>query len=108
MDLPKIEVIGLEPTQALLQHLHRQARISPMRTHLSHQKDLVAQALQPLAQPVFRFAAVVLPATVKKRNTAIDRTMNDFDGCTFILGLAKMMPTHTECQKFSHRFCQNL
>ena len=45
MNLPKIQVIGLQPPQRFLQLLHRHILGSPMRAHFRHQECLIPLAL---------------------------------------------------------------
>jgi hypothetical protein len=92
MDLPQVQMIRLQPPQALVEHLHRQRRIAPMRTNLRHQEDLVATPLKPFAQPVLRLPPVVLPAVVEKRDAPVHSAMDNLDRRLFILRGTQMMP----------------
>src|SRR5438105_15891649 len=46
VDLPKVEMIGLEPAQGLFEHAQRQFLVASMRAHLCHQEDTVPNSLQ--------------------------------------------------------------
>jgi hypothetical protein len=92
MDLPQIEVIGLETPQRFFQHLGGQRTVPAVRAHFRHQKNAIAAALQGLAHPVFRFAAVVLPAVVEKGDAAIDGLMHNLNGGLLAFSIAQVMP----------------
>jgi hypothetical protein len=53
MNLPQIEVVGLQAPQGFFQHLGGQGSVPAMRAHFRHQKHTIAAALQTLAHPVF-------------------------------------------------------
>jgi hypothetical protein len=53
MNLPQIEVIGLEAPQRFLQHLGGQGSVPAMRAHFRRQKNAITAALQTFAHPVF-------------------------------------------------------
>ena len=36
MNLPEVEVVGLQPTQALFEHLHGERGVASVRTYLGH------------------------------------------------------------------------
>jgi|HubBroStandDraft_6_1064221.scaffolds.fasta_scaffold309830_2 hypothetical protein len=52
MDLPQIEMIGLQSPQRLLQHLHSQRCVPAVSAYLGHQKCVIAHTAQTLSQPV--------------------------------------------------------
>ncbi len=72
VDLPKVEVVGLEPPQGLFEHSHGEVLIAPVRANLGHKKDMIAEALERFAHPLFGFATMVLPAVVEEGDAAID------------------------------------
>ena len=47
VDLPQVEVVGLEPAQRLVEHLHGQVRAAAVRADLGHEEDLVAAPFRP-------------------------------------------------------------
>src|SRR5580658_9946515 len=89
-------MVGLQSAETLLEHLHGQGGITPMRTNLSHQKCFVARILQSLSQPVFGFAAVVFPTAVKEGDPAVKGAMDDGEGGRFIRGCVKMMAAQSQ------------
>jgi len=52
-------MIRLQPAKDLLQHLHGERGIAPRRADLGHQERFFSRPLQPLAEPVLGFAAIV-------------------------------------------------
>ena len=92
VNLPEIEMIGLQPAQRLLEHFRGKCGIAAVCTDLRHQENLIAQAFEPLAHPVLGFAAVILPAVVEESDSAVDCLIANLDGGGLILCIAKMMP----------------
>ena len=62
-----------------------------MSTDLCHEEYLVPPAFQALAHPVFRLAAVIFPAVVEERDSAVDGLVTNLHGCSFVLRVPKMM-----------------
>src|ERR1700683_1248234 len=91
VNLPQIEVIGLQAAQGFFEHLKREAGIAAVRTSLGHQENFVAAAFQTDAHPYFGFSPAVFPAVIKKGDTAIDRLVDDFDRSFLVGGLAQVM-----------------
>ena len=106
VDLPQVEMIGLQPAQRLFQHLHGEASVAAVRADLGHQEDFVAAALQALAHPVFGFAAVVFPAVVEERDAAVDGLLNESNGGGDVGSVAEVMAAEAECRNTEHRACQ--
>ena len=71
MDLPKVQVIGLQAVQRFVEHAQRQRLVAAMGTYLSHQEHAVAYSFQAGAHPVFGLAAVILPTIVEESNASI-------------------------------------
>ena len=103
VNLPQIQMIRLQPRQRLLEHLHRQAAIAPMRADLRHQKNLVALPLQRRAHPSFGFSAVIFPAVIEKGHASIDRPMHNVDRGFLVRCLADVMPTQPQRRNFHIR-----
>jgi hypothetical protein len=93
MNLPEIEVVGLQSPQRLLQHFGGEPRFATMRTHLCHQKDFVAPALEALPHPIFRFPTMVFPAVVEERDPAIHGFLDNSNCGRKIGRIAEMMAT---------------
>ena len=91
MNLPEIKMIGLQPVERLLEHPQRKVFVAPMGADLSHQKNLIAFALEGAAQPDFGLSAMILPAVIEECDAAVDRSRHNFFGCFLIGGIAKMM-----------------
>ena len=96
VNLPEVEMIGLQPAQRLFQHLHRQSRLAAVGADLGHQEDLVATALQAFAHPDLRLAAVVLPAVVEEGDAAVDGLLHEANRCLLVGRVAQVMATHTQ------------
>jgi len=69
-------------------------------TGFRHQKDFIAAALQTFAHPDFGFSTPILPAVVIKRDSAIDRLMDDFDRGLCIRGVAEVMAAEAKHRNF--------
>ena len=52
VDLPQVEVIGLQPPQRLLEHTEGQRSAPAVRADLGHQEDLVPTTLERPAEDV--------------------------------------------------------
>ncbi len=74
MDLPQIQMIGLQTPQRLFQLPHRHIFAASMRAYLRHHKRLVPFALQRRAQPFFTYTVVVFPAVIEKIDACIQRS----------------------------------
>jgi hypothetical protein len=103
MDQPQVQMIGLEATQGLFQHLHREACIAAVSADLGHEKCFISMSLESLTEPIFRFAAVVFPAAVVEGDSAVECAMHYFDGGLFVLCGPKVVATQAERRNF--RFC---
>ena len=98
MDLPEIEVVGLKATQRLFQHFGGEAGFAAVGADLGHEEDFVAAALQALAHPVFRFAAMVFPAVVEEGDAAIDCFLDDSNRGGNVWRIAEMVAAKAECR----------
>jgi hypothetical protein len=67
-----------------------------VRTSFGHQKNFVAAAFQTDAHPYFGFSPAILPAVVKKSDSAIDRLVDDFDRSFLIGSFAQVMASEAE------------
>ena len=85
MDLPEIEVVGLQPAQALLQLDHRVGCRAVVRAVLGHQEDLVAVAIlgQRIPHAPLRLVVGVLPGVVHEGDAVIDGGVDDAGGLVF-------------------------
>jgi hypothetical protein len=72
VDLPHVEVVGLEAGERLLKHLHGNILLAAMCTNLGHDDRLVAFTLECGAHPLFAHAPVILPRVVKEVDAVID------------------------------------
>ena len=100
VDLPEVEMVGLQAPQRLLQHLHGQFLAAAVRANLGHQEDFVAPALEAAAHPVFRLAVVVFPAVVEERDARVDGLVDQLDGVVHGLQIAEMMSADAEGRHF--------
>ena len=101
VDHPKVEVVGLQPPQRLLEHLHRplappaRQRV-PVRANLRHQENLVPRPLERMPHPLLRAPAVVVPGILEKIHPAFDRPLRDPPGLFNALRRAKRLPADAE------------
>jgi hypothetical protein len=96
VNLPEVDVVGLKPAQALFKHLGGERAIATMGTDFGHEEGLVTPSLETFAEPIFGFAAAILPTTVIEGNAAIQSRMDNLDRGLFILGYTNMMSSGTE------------
>ncbi len=96
VNLPEVDVIGLQPAQALFEHLSGECAVAAMRADLGHQEGLVTPSFEAFAEPVLGLAAAILPATVIKDDAAVQSRMDKFDCGLFVLGYTDMMSARTE------------
>ena len=96
VDLPQVEMVGLQPAQRLLEHLQRQVRAAAVRADLGHQEDLVAPALEGPAQPVLGSAVLVLPAVVEEGDAGVDGLVDEPDRLVDGLEVAEVVAADTE------------
>src|ERR1035441_4570928 len=81
--LPKVQVIGLQPTKRILQHgqgLFLSFLPLVVRANLGHQEHLIPLALQRGPHPFFRAPAGILPRIVKEGDTHINCGMGNAGG----------------------------
>ena len=97
VDLPEVEMIGLEPLQRFVEHLQREFLVAPVRTDLGHQEHFVAASLERASEPVLAPAFPVLPAVVEEGDAAIDGSMREPVRLGVALRVAEMVPAHAEC-----------
>jgi transcription elongation factor GreA len=98
VDLPEVEVIGLQPSQGLLQHFCRQPSFPAVSADFRHEKDLVAATFEALAHPVFGLATMVFPAVVEEGDAAIDGFLDDANRGGDIGSVAEVVSAETECR----------
>ncbi len=96
VDLPEIEMVGLQAAERLFEHFHGEARFAAVRADLGHQENFVAAALQALAHPVFGFAAMVFPAVVEEGDAAIDGFLDDSNRSGDVWRIAEMVAAKAE------------
>jgi hypothetical protein len=96
VNLPQVEVIGLQTAQTFFEHLQCEAGIAAMGTSFGHQENFVAAAFQSDAHPDFGFSPAILPAVVKKGDPAIDCLVDDFDCGLLVWSFAQMMASEAQ------------
>ena len=86
MDLPEIEVVGLQALQAVLEFEHRVRGYPIVGAILGHQERLLSVAVlrEGLAHPHFTGARVVFPRVIEEIGAGIDRLLNDLDALGLI------------------------
>ena len=96
MNLPEIEMIGLQAAQRFLQHPHREVLVAAMRADLGHQETWSRRAFQAFAHPVFGFAAMIFPAVVEEGDAAVDGFVHQADSGLLVFGVAEMVAAESE------------
>jgi hypothetical protein len=91
VDLPEVEVVGLQPAQRLVEHLQRQGGAAAVGADLGHEEGLVAPALEASAEPVLGAAVPILPAVVEKGDAGIDGFLDKPDGLLDRLEVAEVV-----------------
>ncbi len=81
MELPEVEIIGLEALETVLEFHEGVIGAAIVGAVLGHQERLLAVAVlgEGLAHPGFAFAGVVLPGVVEEVGAGIDRFLDDAD-----------------------------
>ena len=92
VELPEVEVIGLEPAQAVLEV--RLGVLGGAAAALGHEEDLVAPAplRDRLAHPVLGLAVHVVPGIVEERDPFVDGPLDQTDGSFSSSGTAAWNP----------------
>ena len=96
VDLPKVQMIGSQAAQRLVEHMQRKRLVPPMRTHFRHEENVLPASLQGAPHPNFALPPVILPAVIEKRNAAVDRLMDDALGGLLVRRVAEVMTTEPE------------
>ncbi len=91
VNLPDVQMIGLQTAERFVQHAHGDVLIAPMRADLGHQDHLVAFPLERVAEPHFTFAVVIIPGVVEEVDSGIDRFGNDAVGDVIAFRAAQMV-----------------
>jgi hypothetical protein len=96
MDLPQIEVVGVQPSKRLLELALRHVGVSTVRADLRHQEHTLPAVLNGPAHPAFAFAVVVFPGVVKKVHAGVDRRVDDADRLLDRFDHAKVIAAETD------------
>src|SRR5437016_1993909 len=71
--LPKVDMVGLEPSQRVLELTHCRLRIAAVRAHLGHQEDLLAPTIrQRFSHSDLALPFMVFPRIVHEGDSRID------------------------------------
>jgi hypothetical protein len=96
VDLPQIQVVGLEAIERFLEHPHGERFVAAVRADFGHQKNAIATAFERAAEPLFGLAAMIFPAVVEECDATIDGFVDDLLADFLIFGIAQMMPTASD------------
>jgi hypothetical protein len=80
VDLPEVEVVGLQAPERLLELADRGLAIAAVRADLGHQEDLVAAAAERFAHEGLAASLVVLPRVVHERDAGVHGLLHEADG----------------------------
>lgn len=77
VDLPDIEVIGLQTAEGILEHAHGHGLAPAVGADLGHEHGLVAPAFQRGAEARLAFAVVIFPGVVEEIDAGLEGLMDD-------------------------------
>ena len=78
VDLPEIEMIGLQAAQGFFEHLHGDVFVAAVGADFGHEEGLVAFAFQGDAEFFFADAVVVFPGVVEEVDAGVDGAWRRF------------------------------
>ena len=96
MNLPDVEMIGLQTGKRRIQHAHRNVLIGTMRTDGAHHDNFVSFALEGDAKPLFAQTSMKLPGIVENVDSVVDGLGNHIVHLTLINNSAEMEAAHAQ------------
>ena len=96
VNLPDIQMIGMQTGKRRIEHAHRNVLIGTMRTDGAHHDDFVSFALEGDAKLLFAEASMKLPGIVKDVDAVVDGFGNDIVHLSLISNGAEMEAPHAQ------------
>src|ERR1700730_1877118 len=106
MNLPEVQMVGLQSAQRLVKLSHRYIFAAPVGTHLCHHEGLISFTFKGDAKPFFTHAIVIIPGIVEKINSCIEGTADEFRGFLLIASCAEMVSAHADSRNLSTRLAK--
>src|ERR1700730_2309400 len=106
MDLPQVQMIGLQAPQRLFQLIHGDVFTASVRAHLRHHKRLVAFTFQCHSQAFFAHAVMVFPAVIEKIDPRIQRSRNQLRRFLVFFDRSKVITADSQARNQRTRFPQ--
>ncbi len=89
VDLPQVEVIGLQPAQRVVQLLERDLFAAAVRADFRHHERAIALSAQRASQALLAHPVVVLPRVVEEVDPVVERFRNDAPGLRLVHHVAE-------------------
>ncbi len=89
-------MVGLEPLEGFLEHLHGDTLVAAVGANLGHQHDAVALTLERGAEPLFAGAIVIIPGIVEEVNAGIQGTIDDSFGLALVFRRPEMVSADSD------------
>ena len=96
MNLPKVEVIGLQTAEGVLELLQGDLLVTPVRTDFGHEDNLLATTLNRLAHEFLGSSAVVFPGVVEEGDPCFDGFVQNANGLGLLLDTTPMGAAKTQ------------
>ena len=96
VNLPEVEVVGLQSPQRLFELAQRRPSVAPVRADLRHQENFFAPPTERLAHQLLAVAFVVLPRVVHEGEARVNRLVRDADGLALRLRHAEVVAAERE------------
>ena len=106
VDLPHVQVIGLQPPQRLLEHRKGEPPAPAVRADLGHEDDLVPPTPECPPEQVFRLAVVIFPGVVEEGDAGIHRLVDEADRLVRGGEIAEVVTAHTQGRHLGARTTQ--
>src|SRR5258708_2871618 len=106
VNLPHIEVIGLQTNKRRFQHAHGKVLLAAMRADAAHNDGLVSPSLESNAKTLFTETAEIFPCIVKDVDAVVDRSGNHVVDFSLISDGGKMEAAHAQNRTFQAGLAQ--
>ncbi len=93
MDLPQVQMVGLQPPQRLFQLPHGNVFAAPMSADLGHHHSVLPLAFERCAHNFFTVPIVIIPGIVEEVDSRIHRNRDNLVGVFLIFRRAQVIAT---------------
>jgi hypothetical protein len=100
VNLPDIEMVGLEPHKRFLRHAHRDILFAAMRADAAHNDDTVSSSSESDAKPLFAEPIEIFPGIVEDVDAMVRRFGNHIVDFSLICNGGEMEATHAQDRTF--------